>query len=333
MSHPILLVLFLSIQSVLSASAQVTDALSPTGYFELTAHTDDECTASDGGRACLIWNFPSGYAEHMVVPLKFQAMFNDVRKAGSEVLQYYATVALRVQPKGAPAPRPITLFKLGTFGRNLDGGQFFTFKAAGDRPGFLWEEGVFSFDGELLWTFFHTHWQWCEEMDIFMNATAEALGLRDPDLALAQGNVVYGLDHNVIRTKLAKRAIPTCRLVRSLSAYDSLDGTAEFGKYFFRRTSACKQFTVQRGLRWVAVSFTSPVSSDVELQTAMMHISMRVLVSSNETSRPGFWNPQPDHDGVFSLELYSLNGSFTERSRGILRPPTQSQRIKIPVVN
>lgn len=293
-------------------------------------HGDDQCLPVDGGGVnCLIRVMPNGYAQYQKLPLHVSAEINDVRAAGASPLRWWIAWAFQgdimaaaritaptgLQPEGLLAPFTQIRIVIEPK-RPWKGLHARTWALPSSSHTVMVREGMFTVDGELLWSYAHEHAAWAEEASLYVDegggSPLEKLLLHN-----ASGRPYPTSEATVanLRSQLAARTAQTgirrvCQWERSANAPEVHNGTLEIDGRFYRKSTGCLPFRMWNGLRFVAVVFTSPASASAATASSPImkgyvgiHSIFRLFVSIPEVTLLNSFNDGAqwvDNDGSTS---------------------------------
>ena len=145
----------------------------------MITHGDDQCVHEEGGINCDIRRMPTGYALPMHLPLPVFFDQQDVRAVGSANFTWYALIAVRGFPwqRSSSPFQSLTQVRLNAPPITCLSGEFYTYLVAADQISAFWREGAFNFTAPLVYSYFHTHPSWTEEMRFYTGASAAQIGM------------------------------------------------------------------------------------------------------------------------------------------------------------
>lgn len=276
-----------------------TDA--PNG--DMITHGDDQCVRSEGGINCDIRRMPAGYAIPMQLPLAVNLDQQDVRAAGSANFTWYTLIAIRGFPRQRSSSpfRALTQVRLVMTPAAYVSGYFCTYMVPADHISAFWREGVFNFTAPLVYSYFHTHPAWVEEMRLYVGASAAHIGMETVGI---QGSNLTRYTRDAMDASLsrlsdhAKQAgthLP-CHFVRSQKLLEVVNHTAEVANHFYRKAASCTAFSIVTGAPFVVVVVLSPDSPEaatahgLEAQPdavlAAVHTFVRFFVHLDDVDYP-----------------------------------------------
>ena len=280
----------------------------------LITHGDDQCLAAEGGVACIVRRLPPGYAQLLHTPLSVNVDVNDVRAANSAPRTHWLLIAVRGTSLTAAdhrldssarvaALRPLTQLRLVVEPLDPRRGYPHTYLVPPGETGVFYASGEFAVDGQLVWSYLHTHPFWVDEMSLLVNASAAALDLGGQPLnvqrtwrAIGAGQLPAFRQALVARARAA-RATRVCHFLRSSSQAEFVAGTAELAGTFYRKSMGCAPFHLRKGGPFVAVIVTAPAMPQAAAAAlAPVHTFFRLFGSF-----PGVTNG-PTCAGVGCLE-------------------------------
>ena len=121
-------------------------------------HQDRVCSDPDDGFKCMLTTFPTSYGILLgPTGLSFEAIYNDVRAAGSPSLKWYVELALRVSARHQRKSfYPTDMwFSHHVWTPNIE--RFWTFEVPADKISMVWTHVVISISAKVLKLWMHTH--------------------------------------------------------------------------------------------------------------------------------------------------------------------------------
>ena len=147
-------------------------------------HGDSICSAEDGGEACFMVSFPTGFGAPIRDQLLLNALVNDVRERSAPPMRFSLQLAVRItqapqRDVGLWYAAAIPDFVDGGFLRTVRSGKqlFVQFKIPADRESVLWTTLVVRESGRWLNLWMHTHPLLGFEEQWLISATPRELGL------------------------------------------------------------------------------------------------------------------------------------------------------------
>jgi len=261
----------------------------------------------EGGVGCNIRLLPKGTAFRMKQPIKVDGEVNDVRPDGSATLTHYAVAAARLADSKEEVPKAFQVYgyagitnymtRYPCVGLTQDSpnvlqpyfvGRGFanTYVVPADRRTATWDEMYITSKFKLKYGYFHSHWQWCEGMYIYLNVSGAELDLPNQigtrwDLhggGVRNWNVVDGVLDYLDSTPYT----PMCAIRRRDMPYDRYDGYMETGDRFYRLSSPCRPLTALPGMSMTLVVVHSPATSGAVQPMATVHTTVRGWIDSDE---------------------------------------------------
>jgi len=270
----------------------------------LNAHGDSECAR--GQRVyCMLKEYPEGLAFHVRQRLGLWSDFNDVRTAGSRVLQSYVFAGVRLLRPGT-RPRPIRHsymmvhpFVGSILDRDVrDGvappfgywrgeeGRFATFTVNTTMETVMWSTGVLPDVDTVLDAYFHTHREMVDDF-WFFEAPPSELGLLEApwaDAFCAYRSAPRGTELvEALKAHLARHEAAKTRLLCKYSALQtysrdrSAEGDLARGRPAGSKVACPFPRTVTGDVRWTAVLFSRRQPGGESLAPSYsMHAVVRV---------------------------------------------------------
>jgi len=271
---------------------------------EMIVHGDDQCVRSEGGVNCEIRRMPAGYAIPMHLPLTVDVDHQDVRAAASANFTWYTLITIRGFPRQRSSSpfRTLTQVRVAILPAVYEQGDFrASYIVPADHISAFWREGVFNFTAPLVYSYFHTHPPWVEEMRLYVGASAaqigmETVGIRGANLTrYARDAMDASLSRLSDHAKQAGVQMP-CHFRRSAKLLEVVNHTAEVANHFYRKAASCTAFSITTGAPFVAVVVLSPDSPEAatahaseklpDAFLAAVHTFVRLFVHLDDVDYP-----------------------------------------------
>jgi len=148
-------------------------------HYILLNHQDSTCDISLGGMLCNMVTFPNGTSLVSRSSIDIDALFQDVRPAHAQMMNFSLLVAIRI--RNEPPIRSVVLWRVDPHPTITDAAQrgaFLTFSIPAGVASVTWSSSVVPVSGRVLLMWHHSHTARGHVESWYMDADPVSLGLR-----------------------------------------------------------------------------------------------------------------------------------------------------------